>query len=61
MFKTTKLQSKMLFGLNNKSIFGIESKAATLGHLSLITLNGNFWKQKWNNLSGRSTDTAALL
>lgn len=64
MFEAARLQSDMVFGLDDKLIPGIESGAlgAAPGHPSSIALNANTRKQKRNNSSnGKSIDVVAIL
>lgn len=64
MFKAARLQSNIVFGLDDKPIPGIKSEAlgAALGHPNSIALNANTQKQKWNNSSnGKSIDATAIL
>lgn len=61
MFEAARLQSYMVFGLDNKLIPVIESEMLGVApkHPSFIALNANTRKQKQNNSSNRkSIDTA---
>lgn len=63
-FETARLQSDMVFGLDDEPIPGIESGAlgAAPGHPSSIALNANTRKRKRNNSSnGISIDAATIL